>query len=282
MRRVFVMSSSGLASSTMKPALFPGATVPASVSRMNSAAVARRRDDDLRRRHTRRDHVGHLEVRAPRHVAVGAERDLHAFAREPLEVARLNREERLRLGAIGRGGLQLRDLLGGKLEREPAHVLSDAAIRQVRHDHEARPLLEHARRTRRRCRLAHAVRERVDAAAHELFRIGEVILVRGHAQAVRVGFLDDGAVELGRELRVLAHAVVDPDLDDVDAERGLLTHAGAPFLGRRDPVRNVGAARLRRREAAARRAIQRVAGDRPRGASRKCRRRCPDPSSSRR
>ena len=72
------------------------------------------------------------------------------------------------------------------------------------------------------------MRERVDAAAHELFRIGKVVLVRRGAQAVGVGFLDDGAVKLGRELRVLAHAVVDPHFDDVDAERGLLAHAGAP------------------------------------------------------
>ena len=105
------------------------------------------------------------------------------------------------------------------------------------------------------------VRERVDTAAHELFRIGEVVLVRGGAQAVGVRFLDDGTVNLGRELRVLAHAVVDPHFDDVDAERGLLAHAGAPFVGRRDPVRDLAAARLRRREAAARRAIERVPGD---------------------
>ena len=51
-------------------------------------------------------------MRAPRHVAVGAEHDRHAFACEALEVARLNPEERLRFGAIDRRGLKLRDLIG--------------------------------------------------------------------------------------------------------------------------------------------------------------------------
>ena len=110
-------------------------------------------------------------------------------------------------------------------------------------------------------RLAHAVRERVDTAAHELLRILEVILVRDRAQPVCMRFLDDGAVQLRRKLRILAHAVVDPDLDDVDTERRLLAHAGTRFFHRRNPVRNFGTARLGRREAAAGHAVQRVARD---------------------
>ena len=74
-------------------------------------------------------------------------------------------------------------------------------------------------------------------------------------------FFDDGTVKLGRELRVLTHAVVDPDFDDVDAKRGLLAHTGASFVCRRDPVGDLAAARLGHREPAARRAIKRVPWD---------------------
>ena len=115
-RRVFVMSSSGFASSTMKSR---------ALARRDGACVgephelrrrSRRRHDDLRRRHAGRDHVGHLEMRPPRDVAVGAERDLDAFAAQALEVARLDRR-RTPAPPDDRGcGLQLRDLSAGKLE----------------------------------------------------------------------------------------------------------------------------------------------------------------------
>ena len=104
-------------------------------------------------------------------------------------------------------------------DREPADVLHDAAVGQIRDDDEIRPLFEQRDELIVDVEVTHAVRERVDAGAHERFRIGEVVLVGDRAQARLVRFVDDGAVELRRELRVLAHAVVDPDLG-VRAEFG--------------------------------------------------------------
>ena len=58
-----------------------------------------------------------------------------------------------------------------------------------------------------------------------------------------------GAVEVRRELHVLAVAIVDPDLDDVDFLRRQLLH-GLASLGRpRNPVRRHRPSRFRRREA---------------------------------
>ena len=64
---------------------------------------------------------------------------------------------------------------------------------------------------------------------------------------VLVRFVDDRGVELGRELLHRAHAIVDPDLDDVDFLRGVLVHRLARLGDRRHPVRRGRAARLRRR-----------------------------------
>ena len=60
------------------------------------SAIARGRHDDVGRRHAGGDHVLHLEVRSPRHVAVGAERESHARRGEPSEVACLDRVRGLR------------------------------------------------------------------------------------------------------------------------------------------------------------------------------------------
>ena len=66
-----------------------------------------------------------------------------------------------------------------------------------------------------------------------------------------VRFIDHRAVERRRQLRELAVAIVDPDLDDVDLLRGVLLDGLAAFLRRRDPVGHFGAALLRRGDAAA-------------------------------
>ena len=71
-----------------------------------------------------------------------------------------------------------------------------------------------------------------------------------------------GAVELRRQLLVLAVAIVDPDLDDVDLLRGELLHRLAALGLGRDPVRHVGAARLGHGDAAAGAEEARGAGDR--------------------
>ena len=96
-----------------------------------------------------------------------------------------------------------------------------------------------------------AVRERVDARAQQPFGVGEVEDVGRDREAVLVGFVDDGRVERRAELLVLAVAVVHPDLDDVDLQGRLIPHRLARLLLRRHPVRHVGPARLRARDAAA-------------------------------
>ena len=70
-------------------------------------------------------------------------------------------------------------------------------------------------------RIANAVCKRVEVGAQQRFRIRQIEDVRGHANPALVGFIDHGRVELGRELLVHAVTVVDPDLEDVDRERGL-------------------------------------------------------------
>ncbi len=65
-----------------------------------------------------------------------------------------------------------------------------------------------------------------------------------------VRLVDDGRVQLGRELRVLAVPVVDPDLDDVHFSCSLLLYRFAPFGRCRDPVRRHRPAGLWRGDAA--------------------------------
>ena len=77
--------------------------------------------------------------------------------------------------------------------------------------------------------------------------------VRGHAQAVGVRFVDDGAVEFRGEPLVLPAPVVHPDLHDVDLLRGELSHRRPRLFLGGDPVRNLASARLGSRDPPARR-----------------------------
>ena len=52
--------------------------------------------------------------------------------------------------------------------------------------------------------VANAVRERVEPGAHQPLRILEVEDVRGDAQPVLVRLVDDGGIQLGRQLLDLA------------------------------------------------------------------------------
>ena len=100
-------------------------------------------------------------------------------------------------------------------------------------------------------------------ALQQPLRILEREDVRGDAQLVLVRLVDDRAVELRRQLLVLAVAVVHPDLDDVDL---LAPPAPAPPCAPRPRVviqyGAVGPARLRRGDAAAGGEEPRRAGDR--------------------
>src|SRR5262245_43692484 len=142
MRRVLVMSSSGLASSTMKSALLPASSVPASARRRNSAelrggatitcaggipattmaSIRSRGPDPWRRRHSGHHPVLHLLVRPPRPVAVGAERDAHAGGIEPGQVAGLDAVKMLRGGLVGIGRFELREFGGRQARPQPAQV----------------------------------------------------------------------------------------------------------------------------------------------------------------
>ena len=69
-------------------------------------------------------------------------------------------------------------------------------------------------------------------------------------QSVLVRLVDDGAINLRRQLLVLAVPGVDPDLDDVDLPLRELLHRLAAFRVGRDPVRHRYAPRLRHRDPA--------------------------------
>ena len=98
--------------------------------------------------------------------------------------------------------------------------------------------------------VAHAVGERVESGADQTLRVLELEDVRGDPEPALVGLVDDGAVDLGGELLVLAVPRVDPDLDDVDlAGRELLDRLPA-FRVARDPVRHRRAPRLGHRDPA--------------------------------
>ena len=216
MRRVLVMSSSGLASSTMKSALLPACQRAGVGDPQELGRVARRRHDDLHRRHSGGHHVRHLLVRAPRPVAVGAERDAHARGIELRQVARLNAEEVLRRRPVGVGRFELVDLGGRQARPQPAQVRLHAAVRQVGREDQVRTLLEHRHQLVVDVLVANAVRERVEPGADEPLGVLQIEDVRGDPQPALVRLVDDGAVDLGRQLLVLAVAGVDPDLDDVD------------------------------------------------------------------
>ena len=90
-------------------------------------------------------------------------------------------------------------------------------------------------------------------ARERRLRVFERVDVRDHPEAVLVRFVDDRAVELGRQLLHGAQAIVDPELDDVDFLRGVFLHRLARLGDRRHPVRRRRPARLRSRDPAARR-----------------------------
>ena len=140
MRRVLVMSSSGLASSTMKSALLPACSVPASAIRRNSA--------ELRVAATMTC-IGVIPASTmsnisscgtPRPVAVGAERDAHARRIQLRQVARLNPVQGLRLRPVGVGRFELLELGGRQARPQPAQIHLHAAIRQVRREDQVRTL----------------------------------------------------------------------------------------------------------------------------------------------
>ncbi len=62
--------------------------------------------------------------------------------------------------------------------------------------------------------------------------------MRGDPQAELVRLVDDGAVDFGGQLLVLAVPGVDPDFYDIDLVRGELLHCLAAFGLGRDPVRH--------------------------------------------
>ena len=106
------------------------------------------------------------------------------------------------------------------------------------------------------------MREAVDAGLEQPLRIFQLDDVRGHPQAMAVGFVDHGAIERGVELLVLAPAIVDPDLDHVDLPRGELLH-GLPRLGfGLHPVGHFGSSWLGRGDSAARGQQTRAPGNR--------------------
>ena len=114
----------------------------------------------------------------------------------------------------------------GMLPRSQLRSVRDPAVGEVRHDHEARTLARTTRRLVVHVGVANAVRERVEVGdAASAFASAKFEEVRRHANpALLCASSITARVELGRELLVHTVAVVDPDLDDVDRERGLLAH----------------------------------------------------------
>ena len=222
--------------------------------------VARRRHDDLHRRHPGKHHVLHLVVWTPRPVAVASKHNARARRIEPRQVARLNSEKGLRRRPIGVGCFELRELLGRKAGPQPAQVHLHAPVRQVRREDHVRTLLEHRHQLVVDILVANSVRERVDSGADEPLRVLEIEEVRGDPQAPLVRLVDDGAVHFRSQLLVLAVPVVDPDLDDVDLVRRGLLHRLAAFRHGGNPVRRGRTPRLGRRDPAPGAEIPRGAG----------------------
>ena len=98
--------------------------------------------------------------------------------------------------------------------------------------------------------VANAMRERVEAGAQRALRILERVDVRDRAQSLLVRLVDDGGVELRRQLLHRSHAVVNPELDDVDLLGGLFVDRRARLGDGRHPVRRHRASRLGTRDAA--------------------------------
>ena len=95
------------------------------------------------------------------------------------------------------------------------------------------------------------MREGVDAGRQQSLGIFEGENVRGDTELQFVRLVNHGSVERRRQLRKLAIAIVDPDLDQVDLLGGLFPHGLAGLGLRRNPVGYLGAALLWCRDAAA-------------------------------
>ena len=225
---MFVMSSSGLASSTMKSALLP-ASMRARVGQPQKLrGRLRGGDDDLRRRHAGGHHVGHLRVRCPRRVAVGAERDLHAGRVQLREVARLNVESRLDGRAVGCRRLKASAVhSSGTLPRSQLRSLATprsgrfGTTTTFGFDVNSAMTSSSTSWSRMPCAKASM------PARSRPFASSSVEDVRDDAQTALVRLVDDCAVEGGRQLRVRAVPVVHPDLDDVHLSCGELADGRA-------------------------------------------------------
>jgi hypothetical protein len=103
----------------MRSALLPACSVPTSAIRRELGRVARRRYDDLHRRHSGEHHVQHLFVWTPRPVAVGSKRDAHARRIQLRQVACLNPVKRLHLQPVRISRFKLCELFGRKARPQP-------------------------------------------------------------------------------------------------------------------------------------------------------------------
>ena len=95
------------------------------------------------------------------------------------------------------------------------------------------------------------MREAVETCPQQALRVVQRVDVGRDAKLVLMRFVDDRAVELGRQLLVLPVAIVDPDLHHVDFLRSELLYSLPRLCLGRHPVRRFGSARLRSCYAAA-------------------------------
>ena len=75
--------------------------------------------------------------------------------------------------------------------------------------------------------VADHVREDVDTRAKQILRVTQIGRVHRDSQLVLVRFVDDGAIELGRQLLDRAAAIVNPRLDQPDLARHQFLHRRA-------------------------------------------------------
>jgi hypothetical protein len=86
--------------------------------------------------------------------------------------------------------------------------------------------------------VANAVRECVDPGTNQALRVFAVEDVRNHPESSLVRLVDDGAINFGSQLLVLAIPCVDADLDDVELVRRELLDRLAAFRAGRNPLRH--------------------------------------------
>ena len=193
------------------------------------------------------DETLHLDMRAQAVVArtaaahVGAQPEAHARVLEPLEAARHSSGCPLCRGILRRVGcLQRLDLVRRErlLENRLVNPVRSRTVDLVPRGPEA-GAHEHVRMLfQQRNQLIvdrfdrflppGGMRQAVDAHSQELLEVFELVDVRGDAQPVLVGLVDDGADHAGSHL---AASRVVPDLDpSVDVACGQLLHV-LPGLG---------------------------------------------------